>query len=68
MHEIILLGVNHTTAPVELRECLAFSNQEAIETLGLLGRDPAVNELLIFSTCNRVEILMTSTDITAAIH
>lgn len=68
MYEIILLGLNHTTAPVELRECLAFSSQEAIETLGLLGKDPAVNELLIFSTCNRVEILMTSTDIHAAIH
>ncbi|MBA4368512.1 MAG: glutamyl-tRNA reductase [Desulfobacterium sp.] len=68
MLEIVLLGLNHTTAPVELRECLAFSNQEAIESLGLLGKDPAVNELLIFSTCNRVEILMTSTDITAAIQ
>lgn len=68
MLEIVLLGLNHTTAPVELRESLAFSSQEAIESLGLLGKDPAVNELLIFSTCNRVEILMTSTDITAAIH
>lgn len=68
MHEIVLLGLNHITAPVELRECLAFSSQEAIDSLGLLGKDPAVNELLIFSTCNRVEILMTSADIPAAIH
>ncbi|RJP79078.1 MAG: glutamyl-tRNA reductase [Desulfobacteraceae bacterium] len=67
MNEIVLLGLNHTTAPVALRECLAFSNQEAVESLAQLGKDPAVDELLIFSTCNRVEILMTSNNISAAV-
>ncbi|MFH2066390.1 MAG: glutamyl-tRNA reductase [Pseudomonadota bacterium] len=67
MNEIVLLGLNHTTAPVALRECLAFSDQEAVESLAQLGKDPAVDELLIFSTCNRVEILMTSNNISAAV-
>ena len=67
MNEIILLGLNHTTAPIALRECIAFSEQEAIETLSQISKEPMVKELLIFSTCNRVEILMTSPDISEAI-
>ena len=60
MIEIILLGLNHNTAPVALRERLAFTKEEAEESLRKLNKDPSINELLIFSTCNRVEILFTS--------
>jgi len=54
---LILLGLNHRTAPVEVRECLA----PAAEALpGLLRQAlllPGVREAFFVSTCNRVEVL-----------
>jgi len=58
MHDIVLVGLNHQTAPVELRECLAFSGDEAAEALEGLKQSPSITEVLLLSTCNRVEILM----------
>jgi glutamyl-tRNA reductase len=60
MQEIVLIGVNHTTAPVELRECMAFTPDQTADGLRLLKENIAVDEVLLLSTCNRVEILMTS--------
>ena len=57
MENIVLIGLNHNTAPVALRECLAFSGDEAQGALTTLHQDPAIDELMILSTCNRVEIL-----------
>jgi glutamyl-tRNA reductase len=57
MPEIVLLGINHKTAPVALRECIAFSGDESIAALQTLHRQPDINEVLLFSTCNRVELL-----------
>ena len=54
---IILIGMNHKTAPVELREKLSFSNEETIAALELLKKNRNIKESLIFSTCNRTEIL-----------
>ncbi|WP_321491363.1 glutamyl-tRNA reductase [uncultured Desulfobacter sp.] len=57
MPKIILIGANHKTAPVELREKLSFS-QEQIETaLQFIKQDPGIREGLVFSTCNRLEFL-----------
>jgi len=67
MKQIVLLGLNHKTAPVELRERLALSEEEASESLIQLRKNNAVSELMIFSTCNRVEVLMTSEDSRSAI-
>ncbi len=54
---LIVVGVNHKTAPVEIRERLAFNSKESIrEGLKYLINKLGVNEALIFSTCNRVEI------------
>ncbi len=68
---LILLGLNHETAPVEIRERLAFSPQETELALGELRRDLAVEEALIISTCNRTELLLRhkilSTDEAAAL-
>ncbi len=58
MSDILLIGVNHKTAPVELREKLAFSTEETETALKLLHETPHINETMIISTCNRVEILM----------
>jgi glutamyl-tRNA reductase len=57
MPDIVLLGINHKTAPVELRECIAFSGDESVTALQTLHRLPNINEVLLFSTCNRVELL-----------
>jgi glutamyl-tRNA reductase len=55
--EIILIGANHKTAPVELREKLSFSQEETLIALELLKQNNDIKESLIFSTCNRTEIL-----------
>ncbi len=58
MPDIVLIGINHKTAPVELRECIAFSEDESASALQTLSRKPHIKELLLFSTCNRVEVLV----------
>ena len=58
---IVLVGVNHKTAPVEVRELLAFSDEACSEGLRSLVDGEAVREGLIVSTCNRVEILSATT-------
>ena len=54
---IVLVGLNHKTAPVEVRERLAFTDQACAESLRALVDGDVVREGLIVSTCNRVEIL-----------
>ena len=54
---ILLIGLNHKTAPVELRERLAFTDEACSESLRLLVDGEVVREGLIVSTCNRVEVL-----------
>ena len=54
---IVLVGINHKTAPVEVRELLAFSDKACTEGLAKLVDGEVVREGLIVSTCNRVEIL-----------
>ncbi|OQY51980.1 MAG: glutamyl-tRNA reductase [Desulfobacteraceae bacterium 4572_89] len=57
MNSIILIGANHKTAPVELREKLSFTMEETIAALDHLKDDPNIREGLVFSTCNRTEIM-----------
>src|SRR4030095_12685608 len=60
---IVLIGVNHKTAPVEVRELLAFPDEACTDGLRRLVDGEVVREGLIVSTCNRVEILSaTSTE------
>jgi glutamyl-tRNA reductase len=54
---IVLVGVNHKTAPVEVRELLAFSDAACTDGLRALVDGEIVREGLIVSTCNRVEVL-----------
>src|ERR1700734_444300 len=54
---IVLLGLNHKTAPIELRERLAIGPQELEEATRSLLQAPGVLEGMILSTCNRVELL-----------
>jgi glutamyl-tRNA reductase len=68
MPEIILLGINHKTAPVELRECIAFSADESTIALQKLHSEPCIDEVLLFSTCNRVEVLLVTQNKSEAIR
>ena len=56
MMKIFAIGVNYKTAPVEIREKLAFSNEEYNEILKALISLNSVYEVCVLSTCNRVEI------------
>jgi glutamyl-tRNA reductase len=58
--DIVLIGVNHKTAPVELRERLAFSEAAIPEALSNLVDHGVLEEGLIVSTCNRIELLATA--------
>ena len=53
---IIAVGLNHRTAPVELRERLAVTESRLPEALARLKRWPGIDEGVILSTCNRVEL------------
>jgi glutamyl-tRNA reductase len=54
---LVLIGVNHKTAPIALRERIAISREDLPETTRALAAVPGVTECMIVSTCNRVEIL-----------
>ncbi|MBW2238860.1 MAG: glutamyl-tRNA reductase [Deltaproteobacteria bacterium] len=62
MLDIVLMGLNHKTAPVTLRECLAFSEDETFAALKAFQESPAISEAMLISTCNRVEVLMATSD------
>ncbi|BCX88785.1 glutamyl-tRNA reductase [Methylomarinovum tepidoasis] len=53
---LLALGLNHTTAPVAVRERLAFPGERATELLPALLRLPGVQEAALLSTCNRTEV------------
>ena len=57
-----LIGVNHKTAPVEVRERLAIPDSRLPEAIRRLAAHPGVEEGLILSTCNRVEVLVQTTN------
>jgi glutamyl-tRNA reductase len=56
-HCIVLVGLSHHTAPVEVRERVAFANGRLEPALKMLVSRPGVQEGVIVSTCNRVEIV-----------
>jgi len=56
LSELVLVGVNHKKTPVELRECLAFSDQEKAPFLERLRADGRARGAVLLSTCNRVEL------------
>ncbi|PYS02289.1 MAG: glutamyl-tRNA reductase [Acidobacteria bacterium] len=60
--QLALVGLSHKTAPVEVRERLAFSNDALRSALTSLVDRQAVNEAMILSTCNRVEVVAESPD------
>jgi len=59
---LIALGLNHLTAPVSLREQVAFDAAVAPQALDDLVRQPGVEEAMILSTCNRTELYCSVTE------
>jgi glutamyl-tRNA reductase len=53
---LLVVGVSHHTAPVELLERLSVTAAETPAVLTALGEQPHVNEAVVLSTCNRVEV------------
>ena len=53
---IQILGLNHKTAPIEIRETVAFTQNRLFDALTFLKKYEPIKENLILSTCNRVEI------------
>jgi glutamyl-tRNA reductase len=60
--QVILLGVSHRTAPVELRERLDFSSRDIGAAVEALAMRPSASESVVLSTCNRSEIYVVSSD------
>ena len=64
---LLVVGLNHKTAPVAVRERLAFADQTLAEPLAR-WHDPAVEEVVILSTCNRVECYLQGPDAAAGVR
>jgi len=60
---ILVIGLNHKTAPIEVREKVAFDGTKLEEAINALKKSNAVKENIILSTCNRVEIYAGVSDI-----
>jgi len=54
---LVLVGINHTTAPIEVRERLAIPAARLADATRTLLHQPGIREGLILSTCNRVEFV-----------
>jgi len=58
--KLLITGLSHHTAPVEVRERLAFEEQALPGALDRLCQRPGMVEGMILSTCNRVEVAVTA--------
>lgn len=59
---LFVLGINHQTAPVSLRERVAFSSETVPAALDALRALPQVSEVALLSTCNRTELYAVADD------
>ena len=58
---LLIVGINHTSAPVELREKVAFTPEQLKDALQDLAQHAGFAEVAILSTCNRTEIIAITT-------
>ena len=56
--ELLALGISHKTAPVALRERLAFTEAQSVEFAKQIAESPEVHEAVVISTCNRTEVYL----------
>ena len=62
MHKLLLLGLNHSTAPLEVREKLAFNAESQKAALADFTAQFKDCEIVLLSTCNRVELYVAKRD------
>ena len=60
---LLIVGINHTSAPVEMREQVAFTPEQLVDALKTLAHHADLSEVAILSTCNRTEVIATSPSI-----
>ena len=60
--EIVIVGLSHHSAPIEVRESLAFESEYVQDALAQLRAYESIQEGVILSTCNRVEIVAATSD------
>ena len=64
---IIVVGLSHNSAPLEIREQVAFAPNRIEQPLREIVSLPDINEAIILSTCNRVEVYAATRDIAGGI-
>ena len=64
---IFLVGMSHKSAPVDVREKMGIGQESIEHFLRGLATSPDIDECLVLSTCNRVEMLGLSPDVSAAV-
>ncbi|MBI3645770.1 MAG: glutamyl-tRNA reductase [Acidobacteriales bacterium] len=55
---LVVIGLNHRTAPIEVRERFWMSEERQREALSALTRSEGIEEVFVFSTCNRTEFVV----------
>jgi glutamyl-tRNA reductase len=60
--QIVIVGLNHRSAPIDVRESVAFENSYVADALARLHGYPSILEGVILSTCNRVEVIAAAAD------
>ena len=65
--EIIVFGINHKTAPVEIREKFSIQEDKLTYFLEKFKSEGSLNECVVLSTCNRVEIYCVALDLNGTI-
>lgn len=63
----VIVGLNHCTAPLEVRERFSFSSSQIEKQLHELKAYPALQGVVILSTCNRMEIYAATTEVESGI-
>ncbi len=61
--QLVVLGLNHKTAPVEVRECFSFSEEQVKTALKHIDTCEEISECVILSTCNRTEMYAVVDDV-----
>ena len=60
--QLLVLGLNHKTAPVKIRERFNFSNDKVAELLQKMRSLDFISEAMLLSTCNRTELYLVLDD------
>jgi glutamyl-tRNA reductase len=64
----VAIGLNHRSAPVEIREKMSFHPSQMLDVLRELKCYPGLKGVVILSTCNRTEVYAATTDVEVGIH